>query len=198
MTIEDQIRDEKLQYDVNREAAKISALPSGKIDKYEYLTGEDILPSNQQQIIEQAKFTYSPLGNASEKQTKTIKDQGEKQIDTLESLKPKEVKPEEIKSEEIKPKETKPDEYGDYFLNELAEIRHFPEIDFNNLKYTFKDPNNKPISFIGFKGPLHIFKSIHDGNISLEDVEKDQIKLKSDLRHIRQGNPKYRSEEQIV
>ena len=61
MTINDQIRDEKLQYDINREAAKISALSSGKIHKYEYLTGEDILPSNQQQIIEQARFTYSPL-----------------------------------------------------------------------------------------------------------------------------------------
>ena len=86
MTIEDQIRDEKLQYDVNREAAKISALPSGKIDKYEYLTGEEILSSNQQQIIEQAKFTYSPLGKAFEKQTKTIEDQGEKQINALKSL----------------------------------------------------------------------------------------------------------------
>ena len=61
MTIEDQIRDEKLQYDINREVVRISALSSGKIDKYEYLTGEEILPSNQQQIIEQAKFTYSPL-----------------------------------------------------------------------------------------------------------------------------------------
>ena len=48
MTIEDQIRDEKLQYDINREAAKISALSSVKIDKYEYFTGEEILPSNQQ------------------------------------------------------------------------------------------------------------------------------------------------------
>ena len=47
-------------------------LSSGKIHKYEYLTGEDILPSNQQQIIEQAKFTYSPLGKAYEKQIKTI------------------------------------------------------------------------------------------------------------------------------
>ena len=72
MTIEDQIKDEKLQYDINREAAKISALSSGKI---EYLTGEEILPSNQQQIIEQAKFTYSSLGKAFEKQTKTIEDQ---------------------------------------------------------------------------------------------------------------------------
>ena len=67
MTIEDQIKDDKLQYDVNRKAAKISALSSGKIDKYEYLTGEKILPSNQQQIIEQAKFSYSPLGKAFEK-----------------------------------------------------------------------------------------------------------------------------------
>ena len=88
MTIKDQIKDEKLQYDINREAKKISALSSGKLDKYEYLTGEETLPSNQQQIIEQAKFTYSPLGKAFEKQTKTIEDQGKKQLDTLESLKP--------------------------------------------------------------------------------------------------------------
>ena len=85
MTIEDQIKDEKLQYDINREAAKISALSSGKLDKYEYLTGEEILPSNQQQIIQQAKFTYSPLGKAFEKQTKTIEDQGKKQVDALKT-----------------------------------------------------------------------------------------------------------------
>ena len=78
MTTEDQIKDEKLQYDTNIEAAKISALSSGKIDKYECLTGEEILPSNQQQIIEQAKFTYSPLGNFFEKQTKAIENQGKK------------------------------------------------------------------------------------------------------------------------
>ena len=46
------------------------ALSSAKIHKYEYLTGEDILPSNQQQIIEQTKFTYSPLGKAFEKKQK--------------------------------------------------------------------------------------------------------------------------------
>ena len=87
MTINDQIRDEKLQYDINREAAKISALSSGKIHKYEYLTGEDILPSNQQQIIEQTKFTYSPLVKAFEKQIKTIEYQGKKQVDALKNLK---------------------------------------------------------------------------------------------------------------
>ena len=73
MTINDQIRDEKLQYDINREAAEISALSSGKIDKYEYLTGEEILPSNQQKIVEQAKFIYSPLGKTFEKQTTQLK-----------------------------------------------------------------------------------------------------------------------------
>ena len=64
MKTNDQNRNEKLQYDINREAAKISALSSGKIHKYEYLTDEDILPSDQKQIIKQARFTYSPLGNS--------------------------------------------------------------------------------------------------------------------------------------
>ena len=158
MTLEDQIRDEKLQYDINREAAKISALSSGKTDKYEYLTGEEILPSNQQQIIEQAKFTYSVLGKAFEKQIKTIEDQGKKQIDALADLKPK----------EIKPRETKPNKYGDYFIDGLAKIREsYKPIDFIDLTYNFKYSKITPVDFIKFKGPLHIFKSIHNG---LEDM----------------------------
>ena len=83
MTIGDQIRDEKLQYDINREAAEISSLSSSKIHKCKYLTGKDILPSNQQQILEQAKFAHSPLGKAFEKQIKTMEDQGEKQIKAI-------------------------------------------------------------------------------------------------------------------
>ena len=83
MTTNDQIRDEKLQYDINREACKISALSSSNIKKYEYLTGEDILPCNQQQM-EQAKLTYSPLGKAFEKQIKTIKYQEEKQVKAIQ------------------------------------------------------------------------------------------------------------------
>ena len=75
MTINDQIWDGKLQYDIIRKATVISALSLGKIDQYEYLTGKEILPSNQQQIIESAKFTYFPLGRAFEKQTETIEDQ---------------------------------------------------------------------------------------------------------------------------
>ena len=80
MTIDDQIRGEKLQYDINREAAEILPLSSNKIDKYEYLTCKDILQSNQKQIIEQSKFSYSPLGKAFEKEIKTIEDQGKNKL----------------------------------------------------------------------------------------------------------------------
>ena len=76
MTIDHQVRDEKLQYDINKEAAKISTLSSKKIDKYEYLTGEEIQPSSQRLIIEQAKSGYSPLWKAFEKQAETIDDKG--------------------------------------------------------------------------------------------------------------------------
>ena len=83
----DQIRDEKLfiltERHINRGAAKISALSSVKIHKYEYLTSEDILPSNQQQLIEQARLIYSTLGKALDKQI-TAKDQGEKQVKAIQ------------------------------------------------------------------------------------------------------------------
>ena len=67
MTIADKMRDEKLQYDINRESAKIWKLWSGKIDKYEFLTGKEILPSDHSRIIKQANLIYSPLGTASGK-----------------------------------------------------------------------------------------------------------------------------------
>ena len=76
MTTDDKIRDEKIQYDIKRKIAKIWALLSRKIDKYKYLMGEEILPCNRNQIIEQAKFTYSSLGKALERET-------EKQVDAL-------------------------------------------------------------------------------------------------------------------
>ena len=126
------------------------------------------MPSNQQQIIQQAKFTYSPLGKAFEKQTKTIEDQGKKQIDALADLKPKEKKP----------RETKPNEYSDYFLNGLARIRKsFEPVNFYDVTYIFKDSKIPSVSFIE-KGLNTIFKNIHNRNITLEDVEKDQKNLK--------------------
>ena len=72
MTLDHQVRDEKLQYDINREAAKISPLSSAKIDKYEFLTSEKILPSDMVRIIELTKFTYSLLSKAFEKEIQTM------------------------------------------------------------------------------------------------------------------------------
>ena len=90
MRIDDQIIDEKLQYDINREAAKISALSSGKINKYQYLTGEEILPYSQKHITEQAKFTYFSPAKAFKKQKNKNKNNWrsrKKQVDVLKDLK---------------------------------------------------------------------------------------------------------------
>ena len=139
MTINDQITDEKLQYGINREAAKISALSSGKIRKYEYLTGEDTLPSNQQQLIEQAKFTYSPLGKAFEKKIKTAEDQGQKQVKVLENLKPKEqTKPIEDKSNN----QSKATTIFNDLINKRKETMSelYDSVDHNNLKFKYIGP----------------------------------------------------------
>ena len=89
MTLGDMIRDENLKYNINKEAVEISASSSssGKIDNYEFLTGEQILTSDQSRTIEPAKITYSPVNKAFEKQIKTIKGQGIKQVEALRALK---------------------------------------------------------------------------------------------------------------
>ena len=73
MAIDDNIKDETIQYEynINREATKISALSSGHIDKYVYLSGEEILPTDQSRIIQQTMFTYSPLIKSFEKKSKS-------------------------------------------------------------------------------------------------------------------------------
>ena len=80
MTIDDKIRDKKLQYDINRKGAKVSALLSGKTDENKFLTGKEILTPDHRRMIEKAKFAYSPLRKAFEKQTKTIKKQGKNKL----------------------------------------------------------------------------------------------------------------------
>ena len=120
MTVNDQIKDEELQYDISREAAKIFALSSAKLHQYEYLTGEDILPSNQQ-IIGQTKFTYSPLGKAFDKQVKTIEDQEKKQVDALNTWKSNNNKL-EIKNEDIIPESAFASDESSKELNKIKEI----------------------------------------------------------------------------
>ena len=120
MTNDDKITDEKVKYEINKEAAKTSALKSRKIDKYEFLTSREILTSHQSRITEQAKFTYSPLGKAFEKQIKTIKDQGTKpeplkafrqevnqELKSIKGLFTKKMKNNKIKKKQMKLKEFK-------------------------------------------------------------------------------------------
>ena len=93
MTTDVKIRNEKVQYDINRKAAKISTLLSGKIYKYEQPRGEEILLSKKKKkILEQANFTYSPLGKAFQKQRKTIEEQGKKQINAITNQNERSVK----------------------------------------------------------------------------------------------------------
>ena len=171
MTIEDHIKDEKLQYDINRETAKISALSSGKLDKYEYLTGEEILPSNQQQIIQQAKFNYSPLGKAIEKQIKTINDQGEKQVVALESLKVPDKKLTSIKdfipTENLNPE----------IINEIKRIEEIEKnVDRNKMVYK---GTNKTYDFRNFKTIRAFGNEIRNDIISLDTANIEQTNLLS-------------------
>ena len=171
MTIEDRIKDEKLQYDINREAAKISALSSGKLDKYEYLTGEEIFPSNQQQIIQQAKFHYSPLGKAIEKQIKTIKDQGETKVDALESLKPPDKKLPPIK--DFVPIENLNTE----IINEMKRIEEIEKkVDRNKMFYK---RSNKTYDFRNFETIRAFGNEIRNNVITLDAAIIEQASLLS-------------------
>ena len=158
MTIEDQIKDEKLQYDINREAAKISALSSGKIDKYEYLTVKEILPSNQQQIIQQAKFNYSPLKKALEKQIKTIEDQGKKQVKAIQDNKQIVNKDDGYKDKLLLLRER--EIFKDIYNKRLDKIEELNnKIDYNNLNYVVVGTGDK-YSFDDLDDPLTFLNNI--------------------------------------
>ena len=183
MTIEDQIKDEKLQYNINREAAKISALSSDKLDKYEYLTGEEILPSNQQQIIQQVKFTYSPLGKALEKQRKTIEDQGEKQVVALESLKDSDKKLPPIKDfipmENLNPE----------IINEIIRIEEIEKkVDRNRMVYK---ETNKTYDFRNYKTIRAFGSEIRNNIISLDTANIEQASLLSYISDFMKTKPRY-------
>ena len=195
MAINDQIKDEKLQYDIDREAAKVSALSSGKIHKYEYLAGEDILPSNQQQIIEQAKFTYSPLGKAFEKQISTIKDQGKKQVEALENLKPKEeTKPiKDISNNQSRATIT----FND-LINKRKELmsKLYDSVDYNNLNFEYVGPT-KDVSFYEYMDSKELFNAIKNSQIKFSEVKNKQNEFLNKLRNIYVGKKTSRQKEVI-
>ena len=178
MTIDDQISDEKLQYDINREAAKISALSSGKIHKYEYLTGEDILPVNQQQIIQQARFTYSPLGKAFKKQI-NIKDQAERQIETLKSIR-------KLSVEDVIPNSTFATDEANEELNKIKEI----EKNVNREKLFYKS-NKNTYNFKEFQTIRTFGEDFYNGEISLDEADEYQSDLADKINDfIKKTKPK--------
>ena len=146
----------------------------GKIHKYEYLTGEYLLSSNQQQIIiEQARFTYSPLGKAFEKQIKTIEDQGKKQIKAIQDQgQVKTIKKYAYNAEDT-PFISKQKEIA----NELVDERHekITDLDKNvnsdDLMYRYKR-NAADVKFDNFNNALNIIKEIQNGEISLQPMLK--------------------------
>ena len=197
MTTDDKIRDGKLQYDINREAAKISALLSGKLDRYEYLTGEEILPSNQRQIIEKAKFTYSLLGKAFGKQTKTTKEQGRKQIDAITDQNERLV----ASANKDDHNDDHKDIYKEIFdklaqeksKNKIKELTY--EIDYDDLTYYFTG-NKARKRFDDFNNEIELFRKIQSGEIKLEESKKLQKIFKSNLNKILRG--RFKSNEQKV
>ena len=185
MTIDDQIKYEKLQYDINSEAAKISALSSGKFNKYEYLTGEEILPSNKQQIIEQSKFEYSPLEKAFEKQIKTIEDQGERQIKAIQSNKQQLISDDDYKNKLIsKEREIFKDIYNKR-LDKIEELNN--KIDYDNLIYVV-ERSGVEYNFNKVKHPTDLLNDIKEGKISIEEAKEKQKDCYNYLNMIRTGN----------
>ena len=183
MTIDDQIKYEKLQYDVNIEAAKISALSSGEFNKYEYLTGEEILPSNKQQITEQAKFTYSPLGKAFEKQIKTIEDQREKQIKSMQDNRKQLISNDDYKNKLLISKEK--EIFKDIYNKRLDKIKELDnKIGYDNLKYVV-ERSGLEYNFNKIKDPITFLKDIKEGKISVEEAKEKQKDYYSYLNTIR-------------
>ena len=160
---------EKLRHDMNRKAAKIS---SAKIDKYESLTGEEILPSSQSRIIEQARFTYSTLGKAFEKQTKTIEEQGRKQTEATEEHGKELLKcsSEKESSTHLKQKQSF-QELATERINEIQDLSK--QIGFDDSVYDFKGDSGTKI-FISFKGLLAFYRNIRDGYIAREKAEENK------------------------
>ena len=126
----------------------------------------------------------------------TIEDQGQKQIDALESLKPKEqIKAITYDHEYLEQKEESYNKLFDEKLDEIQELSR--EIDYKNLNYNFTTKASGSINFIKFKGPFSLFKKIRDGDISIEMTEEEQEKFKREFCQIKSRNPKHKSEIQL-
>ena len=178
------------QYNLDRKAAKISALSSNNLDKYEYLTGEDL--GLKPSIVEQAKFEYSPLGkifnkgldkndkkeglfkrlenikDKNEEQLQVIKDQGEKQLKELKNI----DKNKTLKAIDEISKKT------DEANKLLFEFKKINEI-LDNAELVCTKTDGTKYDFNRFSLPLKFIRKIHNYEITLNEAIKKQATLKN-------------------
>ena len=157
-----------------------------KLDKYEYLTGEEILPSNQQQIIQQAKFNYSPLGKAIEKQRKTIEDHGKKQVEAIQDNKQLvSINKDDYKDNLLLSKEREIfKDISNKKLNKIKEMDN--EIDYDDLDYLILSKDME-YNFSIEKDPISLLKAIKEGEITLKEARDRQRNYEHYLNLIRKG-----------
>ena len=157
-------------------------MSSNKFNKYEYLTGGEILPSNQEQIIEQAKFTYSPLGKSFQKQIKTIEVQGKKQIKAIQNQGHVKAIKKYTYNDEDSPLILKQNEFFNKLVDErLDEITKLGEkVNYDNLRYRYKTKTPDE-NFNTDDNVLDLTNEVKNVKLKLADVKTDQIKFKSNL-----------------
>ena len=207
MTIDEKIIDEKLPHDINREAAKISPLSSNKIHKYEYLTGEEILLLSNQQIIEQARLTYSPLGKAFEKQIETIQDQEKKQVYALNTLKSDNKK---LTIEDKSNNHSKVTTIFNDLINKRKEIvsELYDGVDYNNLKFEYVG-STKDVSFYEYRDSKERFNVIKNSQIKFSEARNKQKEFLIKINEVKIGkktteqkevikNLSYNSREEVI
>ena len=150
---------------------------------------------NQQQIIEQTKFTYFPLGKAFDKRIKTIEDQGKKQVDALEKLKPK---------EETKPIKYKPNNQSrtaiifNDLINKRKELMNklYASVDYNNLKFEYVG-RTKDVSFYEYMDSKELFKAIRSNQVGFSEAKNKQNDFLNKLTTIKIGR-KPPEQEKII
>ena len=189
--LDNKIRSNQAQYDLDRQNGKISALSSGKLDKYEYFTGEDL--GYKPDVVQKAKFEYSPLGQVFNKGL----EKDEKQVELSKRLKNIEDKID--KTDQIK--ENKINQLGiktiDYTIKEelsqeaknILKKLNNQEKFINYKKLYFKRGNNLDYDFSEYSSLKELFKAIYYRNIRKEKAERIQDEFNGVYGALEKYNP---------
>ena len=190
MTVTDQIKilnrkikQNESQYDLDREAAKISALSSNNLDKYELLTGEDL--GLKPSTVEQAKFEYSPLGKIFNKGLS----EDDKKEGVLKRLKNIEDK-NEVKNEDIKEITDFVDEPLSFEAKELINEIKTIQKDVDHRKLKFRDGNNIDYDFSDYKTFKEVFRDLYYRTFTIDDSESKQDEFNTVLNLLKTYNPR--------